>query len=130
MVNDQISDMIVRIKNGYNSKKESLLIPYSNFIVSILEVLEKNSFIKSFTKKGKKVSKIIEVELIYENGKSKIQGIERVSHLSKRIYQKVGDIKPVKYGFGVSIISTSKGVMTNKDARKEKIGGEILFKIW
>ena len=127
---DPIADMIVRIKNASDSKKESVVFPYSKLKLAILDALVKRGFIKSFGKKGKKVAKFIETVLIYEDGKPMIQGVSRVSKTSKRIYQKAKDIRPVKSGFGALILSTPKGIMDDKTARSLNVGGEALFKIW
>ena len=128
---DPIADMIVRIKNASDSRKESVVFPYSKLKLSILDVLMKNGFVKSFGKKGKKIAKFIEVVLVYdENGKGVINGVERVSKTSKRVYNKMKDIKWVRSGTGKLIISTSKGIMTDKEAKIAKVGGEALFKIW
>ena len=130
MTHDPIADMIIRIKNAVDSKKESVVFPHSKLKVAILDVLEKEGFIKSATKKGKKVAKFIEVALVYNAGEPKINGVQRVSKTSKRIYYGAKDLRPVKNGMGVLIISTPKGIMTDKTARVEKVGGEALFKIW
>ncbi len=127
---DPIGDMIVRIKNASDSKKESVVFPYSQLKAAIMEVLFKEGYIKSFSKKGKKVQKFIDAVLVYEGGKPRINGVDRVSKASKRVYNKVSDIKKVKNGFGTLILSTPKGIMTDKMAREAKVGGEALFKIW
>lgn len=127
---DPISDMIIRIKNASNSKKESVVFPYSKLKLAIVDVLSKAGFIKLFREKGKKIQKFIEVVLIYEDGMPKITGVDRVSKSSKRVYNKSKDIKRVKSGYGSLILSTSKGIMTDKDAKMAKVGGEALFKIW
>jgi len=128
---DPIADMIVRIKNASDSRKESVVLPYSKLKVAILDTLVKEGFIKSFGKKGKKVVKFIEVTLAYdEAGDSKVTGVERVSKTSKRIYSKSKDLKKVKSGYGALILSTPKGIMTDKAAKMENLGGEALFKIW
>lgn len=128
---DSIADMITRILNASVSKKESVVFTYSKLKLAILDVLLKEGFVKSFAKKGKKVIKYIEVVLIYdEDGRPKISGVKRVSKTSKRIYQKSKELKPVKNGYGISVISTPKGVMSDKTARTEHLGGEVLFKIW
>ncbi len=127
---DPIADMIVRIKNATESKKESVVFPYSKLKLAIADVLFKDGFIKSFGKKGKKIAKFIEVVLIYENGSSRIHGMERVSKTSKRIYQKAKDINKVKGGMGALILSTPKGVMTDKSAKEANTGGEALLKVW
>jgi small subunit ribosomal protein S8 len=127
---DIISDMIVRIKNAADAKKESVVFPHSKLKLAIADALFKAGYIKSFGKKGKKIAKFIEVGLIYEDGESKIKGVERVSKTSKRVYHQVKDIHKVKSGHGSLILSTPKGIMTDKMAREEKVGGEALFKIW
>ena len=127
---DPISDMIVRIKNATEAKKESVVFPYSKLKLAISDTLFKGGLIKSFGKKGKKIAKFIEVVLIYEDGVSKIHGIERVSKTSKRIYHKTKDIKKIKGGMGALILSTPKGIMTDKTAKEANVGGEALFKIW
>ena len=127
---DPIADMIVRIKNASDSRKESVVFPHSKLKLAILDVLMKNGFVKSFGKKGKKIAKFIEVVLVYENGEPKINGVERVSKTSKRIYQKSKDVRRVKSGLGKLILSTPKGIMTDKEAKEANVGGEALFKIW
>lgn len=128
---DPIADMMIRIKNAGISKKESVVFPHSKLKLAILEALMKEGFVKSFGKKGKKVVKFIEVVLAYdENGDSKITGVERVSKTSKRVYSKSKDIRKVRNGFGALILSTPKGIMTDKEAKMANIGGEALFKIW
>jgi small subunit ribosomal protein S8 len=127
---DPIADMIVQIKNASLSGKESVVFPYSKLKLAILDVLLKEGFIKSFGKKGKKVVKFIEVVLAYDENGPKVSDISRISKTSKRLYQKAKELRPVKNGFGIAVISTSKGLMSDKMARVEKLGGEILFKIW
>ncbi|MFZ2523013.1 MAG: 30S ribosomal protein S8 [Minisyncoccia bacterium] len=128
---DQIADMIIRIKNASESKKESVVLPYSNLKLAILDVLMKNGYVKSFGKKGKKVVKYIEVGLQYDSeGRPAVHGVDRVSKLSKRVYYKTGEIRKVKNGLGNLILSTPKGIMTDKMAKEAKVGGEALFKVW
>lgn len=129
-MNDPIADMIVRLKNASDSKKESVVFPHSKLKLAILDVLMKEGFIKSFGKKGKKVAKFIEVGLLYDNGSPRITGVERVSKTSKRVYTNAKEIRKVKNGFGRLILSTPKGIMTDKTAKEANIGGESLFKIW
>ena len=129
-MHDPIADMIIRIKNATDSRKESVVFPYSKLKVAILEILLKEGFIKSYGRKGKKFAKFIEVVLIYEDGIPKIQDVERVSKTSKRVYSKSKDIRKVKSGFGALILSTPKGIMTDKMAKEVNVGGEALFKIW
>lgn len=127
---DPIADMIIRIKNASDSKKESVVFTYSKIKVAILDLLQKEGFIKSFGKKGKKVVKFIEVGLAYEGKSPRVSGVKRVSKTSKRIYLGWKDIKKVKNGLGTLVLSTPKGIMTDKMAKQEKVGGEALFEIW
>ena len=116
---------------GSEARKEMVAIPYSKMSLAIAEALEREGFVAGVAKKGKKIHKTIEIKLAYDDLKlPKVKGVERVSKFSKRIYQGVNDIKPVRNGFGLLILSTTKGIVTNKEARKQNIGGEALFKIW
>ena len=108
---DPIADMIVQIKNASLSGKESVVFPYSKLKLAILDVLLKEGFIKSFGKKGKKVVKFIEVVLAYDENGPKVSDISRISKTSKRVYQKAKELRPVKNGFGIAVISTSKGLV-------------------
>lgn len=127
---DQIADMIVRMKNASDSKKESVVFSHSKLKLAILDVLLKSGYVKSFGKKGKKIAKFIEVGLIYDDNGPRIHGVEKVSKNSKRVYSKAKDIKKVKNGLGIMILSTPKGIMTDKQAKEANVGGEALFKIW
>ena len=122
--------MIVRIKNATDSKKESVVFPYSKIKLAILEILQKEGYIKSFGKKGKKVIKFIDVTLSYDGKDGRINGVKRVSKTSKRVYVGSKEIKKVKNGLGTLVLSTPKGIMTDKMAREAKVGGEALFEIW
>jgi len=131
MSRDPISELIIGIKNAGKANKDFVKFPYSNFKMAIAEVLKKEGYIKSVSKIGKTPKRILEVEIVYKSKNTpKIKDVVRVSKLSKRIYGGARDVKSVKSGYGLSILSTSQGVMTDKDAKKAKIGGEILFKIW
>jgi small subunit ribosomal protein S8 len=127
---DSISDMIVRMKNATDSRKESVVFPYSKIKLAILDILQKEGYIKSFGKKGKKVVKFIEVVLAYSGKEGRINGVKRVSKSSKRVYFGSKEIKKVKNGLGALVMSTPKGIMTDKMAREAKVGGEALFEIW
>lgn len=130
MVTDPIADLITQIKNASDARKESLVLPYSKLKESIAMVLQKEGYLKAVAKKGKKVMKLLEVELTYTAGEPKVQGVQRVSRLSKRIYKKAKDIRVFKNGYGNIILSTPKGILTEAEAKKANVGGEVLFKIW
>ncbi len=127
---DSIADLITRMKNAVRSGKETVVFPHSKMLVAISGALERAGFIEVFPKKGKKIHKHIEVKLLYAGGKPKFRDARRVSKPSKRIYKKIKDVLPVKSGFGHFIMSTPKGVLTDKEARKENVGGEALFQVW
>ena len=127
---DPISQIIINIKNANVAGKATITLPYSKLKESVLEVLKKEGFIKDFSKKGKKIIKTIEVEMAYIDGKSRIEGVQQISKNSRRSYAKAKEIKPVMNGYGALILTTPKGILTDREARKEKVGGEVLFKIW
>jgi small subunit ribosomal protein S8 len=128
---DQISDMLIRIKNAQAVKKESADISHSKLKMEIAKIMQINGFIGNFSKKGKKNKKIINVSLLYnKEGQGRIHGLRRVSKLSRRIYRPATALRPIRQGTGLAVISTSKGLMTDKEARRKKIGGEVFFEIW
>ena len=129
-MNDPIADMLIRMKNAGDAHKLIVSLPHSKIKSSILEVLQKAGYIKSFSKKGKKVIKTLEVELSYEKNQPRISDVKRVSKLSSRVYYGMHSIRPVKQGHGTSIFSTPKGILTGAEARKQNVGGELLFEIW
>lgn len=129
---DPIADMICSINNAQAvGKKQVTLYPYSDFKYAILELLKNEGFIDGVEKKGRLSKRKIVVDLKYSGeGKSKITKIKKVSKQGQRIYSTYKEMKPVKSGYGFSIVTTSKGLLTNKEARKNKIGGEIICEIW
>lgn len=127
---DPISNMLVELKNASSVGKGSVVFTYSKFKMAILEMLVRAGFIESAVKKGKKVVKYIEVVLAYDNDNPRIHDISRVSKTAKRVYRKSSDIRPFKNGYGMTVFSTPKGILSDMEARKEKVGGEVLFTIW
>lgn len=129
---DTIADMINSINNAQAVCKEQIVVfPYSNFKFNILQLLKDEGYIADVQKKGRLATRRIVVDLKYdENQVPKISKIKLVSKQGQRIYSKAGDIKNVKSGYGISIISTSKGIMSNKEARKQKLGGEVICQLW
>ncbi len=129
-MHDPIADMLIRIKNGGTAGKDIVEMPFSNLKESIAKVLFAEGYLTSYAKKGKKVQKTLEVGIAYEGKKPRVAEVARMSKPSRRFYLKADEIKQVKNGFGLMVISTPKGVMTGDDARKGMVGGEALFKIW
>jgi small subunit ribosomal protein S8 len=127
---DPIANMIISLKNAGNSGLETVSLPFSKVKEAIAETLKKEGFIRSYEKKTKSGKPVLEVGLILENRIPKVKGVKRISKTSKRIYLKSGDIRAVKNGYGALIISTPNGIMTGRDAKKAKVGGEALFTIW
>jgi small subunit ribosomal protein S8 len=131
MVSDPVADFIIRLQNAGAVGKSNVAIPFSNFKLAIAEKLKDVGFIKSIEKKGKKIRKTIDVTLQYDMaGKPAIHGSKRISKPGRRMYKSVNEIVPIRYGHGVLVLSTPKGILTDKEARKEKVGGEALFEIW
>jgi small subunit ribosomal protein S8 len=132
---DQIANMLSSIKNAGLVKRDSITVPHSSIKASILEVLKREGFIKTFdiieTGKTKKEIKIV-LEYVgkHPHVSPRVNDIARVSKLSKRVYLGYRDLHKFKFGKGLIIVSTPKGILTNKEARKELVGGEVLFNIW
>jgi small subunit ribosomal protein S8 len=127
---DTIGDMIIRIKNANHSHGSSVLIPYSRLCLVILEKLVSEGFITSVIKRNRKGKRFIEVFLTYIDKKPRVSDVKRISKLSRRVYMKAQDLRPVRHGFGRLIVSTPKGIFTGKEAREKNLGGEALFSIW
>ena len=130
---DPISDMLTRIRNAQAIGRPTVDIPFSKIKFSLAEILTKEGFTKKVEKKGRGIKKKIEIELLYEDKKNtipKIGQLKRISKPGKREYIKTKDIRPILGGRGINIISTSKELMTGKEAKKKGFGGEILCEIW
>ena len=130
-ITDSIADLLTRIRNASKSKHETVDIPASNVKKSIVEILVNEGYVRKYSLIDDGKQGIIRVTLKYdENKKPIISGLKRVSKPGLRIYSNVEDMPKVMKGLGIAIISTSKGVMTDRQARKENVGGEVLAFIW
>ncbi|MBQ9940983.1 MAG: 30S ribosomal protein S8 [Clostridia bacterium] len=130
-ITDAIADMLTRIRNANSAKHETVDIPCSNVKKAIADILLEEGYIKGFQVIEDSKQGIIRVALKYGPKKQKIiQGVKRVSKPGLRIYSSCEDLPRVMKGLGVAIISTSKGIMTDKNARKQNVGGEVLAFIW
>ncbi|MEK7607527.1 MAG: 30S ribosomal protein S8 [Patescibacteria group bacterium] len=127
---DPISNLITTLKNGSNAKLEVVSVPLSNFTSSVVDALARKGYVKPGVKKGKSIKKTLEVGLIYVNGKARITDVKRLSKPSKRLYRGYSDIHRIVQGYGSMFISTPKGIISDDEARKQKVGGEVLFTIW
>ena len=128
---DPIADMLTSIRNAQAALKETVSVPYSKIKMEIAKVLAKEKFIKEADHKGKKVNKIIDIVLNYDSlNRPTITRLKRVSKPSRRIYSPYSKIKKIRQGFGSQILSTPKGILSGKEARREKIGGEVICEVY
>ena len=128
---DSIADMLTRIRNASSAKHDSVKIPASNMKKAIAQILVDEGYIKGFKVEDDGKQGMIEIALKYgQNKTATITGLRRVSKPGLRIYSGCEDMPKVMKGLGIAIISTSKGVMTDKDARKANVGGEVLAFVW
>lgn len=131
MVNDPIGDMIARIKNAAQRRRAKVSTPASKMRERVLEVLQSEGYIRGFTLVQKPGAfPEFEVELKYFDGEPVIAEISRVSKPGRRVYSGIADLKPVKNGLGISILSTPKGVMSDTAARDANVGGEVLCRVY
>ncbi|MBO7401166.1 MAG: 30S ribosomal protein S8 [Clostridia bacterium] len=131
-ITDVVADMLTRIRNANSAKHETVDIPASNMKTAIAQILLDEGYIKGFEVKDTENKQgVITVTLKYGENKARVlQGIKRVSKPGLRIYSSCNELPRVRNGLGVAIISTSKGLMTDKRARKENLGGEVLAFVW
>lgn len=127
---NSIIDLIIRIKNGYLAGKENISCYYSKFKEEVLKKLKELKYIKDYKIEERSNKKIINIELLYVNKNPVLTDIKIFSKPGRRYYVSYRDLKLVMSGYGYSIISTPKGIMTNKEAKIKKVGGELLFNIW
>lgn len=118
------------LKNASLSGKETVIFPYSKFKNAVAECLKKEGYVNDIAKKVRKGYPVLEVKLAYVDKNPKISDVQRVSKQSKRVYFSMKDIHTVKNGTGLLVLSTPKGILSGKEARREQVGGEALFKIW
>ena len=130
-ITDAIADMLTRIRNAYMAKHESVSVPASNMKKAIAQILVDEGYIKGFKVIEDGKQGVIEIALKYGSDKTPaVKGLRRVSKPGLRIYSTCEDLPRVFNGLGIAILSTSKGIMTDKDARKANVGGEVLAFIW
>ena len=118
------------MKNGSLAGHDSVSFPYSKMKLAIGECLVKAGYLKQVSKKVKKGLPVLEAELVYVDRKPKITEVERISKQSRRVYFGMKDIHSVRNGSGLLVLSTPKGILSGKEARKEQVGGEALFRLW
>ncbi|MCK9424762.1 MAG: 30S ribosomal protein S8 [Ignavibacteriaceae bacterium] len=129
-VTDPIADLLTRIRNAVKAQKRRVDIPASNQKKNIVEILKAQNFIVDYQIIEDDKQNIIRVFLRYTNGVSALSGLQRISKPGLRIYSQKENLPRVLNGYGISIISTSKGLLTDKQAKREAVGGEVICKIW
>lgn len=132
---DPIADMLTRIRNAQNAGRQEVVVPFSKLKMAIAKILEENGFVASLKKDASGKFPALQIGLKYDvvsntQKDPAIREIKRVSKQGQRIYTKKTDIRQVKSGYGIAIISTSKGLMTGEKARKSGLGGEIICEVW
>ena len=132
VVNDPIADMLTRIRNAQIAKHDTVTLPASNLKKAIAKILLAEGYVKSVDFQEEGISGSIKIVLKYVNGKQQpvIAGLKRISRPGLRVYARCEELPKVLGGLGIAIISTSKGLMTDKEARKSAVGGEVLAYIW
>ena len=130
MITDPIADMLTRIRNAQTVRKSELLMPFSNLKFEIAKILKHENYIENCEKVEEAKFPQLKIALKYNNKQPAITAIKRVSKPGQRVYVTKNNIASVLNNFGISIISTSSGLMTSKDARKKGVGGEIICEIW
>ena len=130
-MSDTLGDMLTRIRNGQTTNKKVVDAPASRFRKNVLEVLKREGFIRNFEEKEMKPGiNFFEIELKYYNGKPVITEIKRVSKPGRRVYSSIKNLQKTYNGLGISILSTPRGVMSDNEARKANVGGEVLCTIY
>jgi len=130
-ISDPVADLLTRIRNANLAYKDELIAPVSKLSEAVLRILEEQGYIEGFTIEGEGVEKSFRIRLKYSKSRQRtITGIKRVSTPGRRVYAGRGKLPRVLGGLGVAIVSTSQGVMTDKDASKKGIGGEVLAYVW
>jgi small subunit ribosomal protein S8 len=128
---DAIADFLTRVRNGIHRRHREVRVPFARMKHELARILLEEGYISNFSVDGEGIGKHLVVTLKYnEDGSSVIRGIERVSRQSRRVYVGAGELPKVLGGLGVVVVTTSKGIVTDRDARREGIGGELICKVW
>lgn len=130
MHSDTLADTLIRLKNGSAVKKPNVIVPYNKMNDKVLTLMQKENYIASFEKDESGDFPVFKVTLKYVGGTPAIAHIKKISKPGVRIYSRAADLKKTLSGFGLKIISTNKGIMTDSEAKKNKVGGEVLAELW
>ncbi len=131
MVTDPIADLLIRLKNGSQRRHEAITVPASNLKRSILQILKNEGYVEAVEDGTQDGHPVLKVQLRYvDEGQPMITGLQRISKPGRRVYVGSKEIDRVRNGIGMSILSTSKGIMTDQESRRNKLGGEVLCSVW
>ena len=129
-VTDPLGDMLTRIRNGQQARKDSVLTPASNLRVRVLDVLQREGYIRGYSENASGVHRELRIDLKYFEGQPAIQYVQRVSKPGRRVYSGAKDLPRVRNGLGITIVSTPKGVLSDAEAREQNVGGEVLAQVF
>ncbi len=127
---DPLGDLLTRIRNGQQAKKDSVLSPASKLRARVLDVLQREGYIRGYREEGEGVHRDIRIELKYFEGQPAIQHVARVSKPGRRVYSGAKDLPTIRNGLGITIVSTPKGVLSDAEAREQNVGGEVLAEVF
>lgn len=130
MNNDALSDMLTRIRNAYKVGKTSVLLPHTNYLEEVAKILVAEKYLGQIEIEGMLPKKTLKLTLSYTNNTPAVFAIKRISKPGVRIYRKSKNLRPVLSGMGLAVLSTPSGIMTDREAKKQNIGGEVLFELW
>lgn len=131
MFTDSIADMLTRVRNALRNRQDEVPMPYTRVRAQIAEVLKREGYIRSAKSSGEGVDRLLTIELKYgPNGEQVIRRIRRSSTSGRRLYRKVDALPKVLDGLGIMVVSTSKGILSDREARRERVGGELICEIW
>ncbi len=123
-------NLLAKIRNAALAKKDTLVVPFSNFDYNVAKLLAERGYLKDVQKKTSGNKKFIEIKLSYKNSSPSISGFKIISRPSRHVYLRKDKVRRVRQGYGTGVISTTEGILSDGDARKKRVGGEYLFEIW
>ena len=129
-VTDPLGDLLTRIRNGQRAKKDSVTSPASNLRVRVLDVLQREGYIRGYSEEQMGPAKGVRIELKYFEGQPAIQHIARISKPGRRVYSGSAELPRIRNGLGITIVSTPKGVLSDAEAREQNVGGEVLAEVF
>lgn len=130
MTTDSIADMLIRIKNALATGKGEVMVPHSNLKEAIAQILVNEKYVTGMESLDTKPQKQMKISLRYQDSLPAISGVKRVSKPGRRLYASSGQIPVTLSGYGITVLSTNQGVLTDKEARKKNVGGEVICQIW